>query len=283
MNGPGGADPGGADRSEVTSPVPGSGPVPVPGDVPVGGPPPGIRTVAAAPPPETTRLVLVRHGEAECNVSGVCGGEKGCTGLTARGLRQARSLRERLLRSGEVRGAGALYASVLPRAIETARTIAPALCGTGSDGTPAAPPELVEDRGLNELLPGEADGLTWEEFSARFGDPDWDADPSRPIAPGGESWTGFVGRAADALSAVAARHPGQLVVVVCHAGVIEASLLAHLPMDRGRQGRRLQLHTLHTSLTTWDVWGGNWKLLGYNDAAHLAIPGLAPSPSSPRY
>jgi len=31
------------------------------------------------------------------------------------------------------------------------------------------------------------------------------------------------------------------------------------------------------------VWSGHWKLLGYNDAAHLAIPGLAPSPSSPRY
>jgi len=274
-----GVDPGGTERSEVTSSVP----VPVPDEIPGGGPPPGIRTVATAALPGTTRLVLVRHGEAECNVSGVCGGEKGCTGLTARGLRQARSLRERLLRSGEVRGAGALYASVLPRAIETARTIAPALCGIDPDGAPVAPPELVEDRSLNELVPGEADGLTWEEFSARYGDPDWDADPSRPIAPGGESWTGFVGRAADALASVAARHPGQLVVVVCHAGVIEASMLAYLPIEAGRYGRRLQLHTLHTSLTTWDVWSGHWKLLGYNDAAHLAIPGLAPSPSSPRY
>ena len=85
----------------------------------------------------------------------------------------------------------------------------------------------MTDCGLCELHPGEADGLTWDEFAERYGEPDWDADPEPGVAPGGESWTGFVARAAGALGAPsAAGTRGELVVMVCHAGVIEASLLA---------------------------------------------------------
>ena len=90
---------------------------------PTTAPPAGIRTVAATRPSITTRLVLVRHGEAECNVSGICGGIKGCTGLTAEGVRQVKALGERLAMTGELAGADALYASLLPRAIETAEIV----------------------------------------------------------------------------------------------------------------------------------------------------------------
>ena len=41
--------------------------------------PDGIRTIGAGSP-SATRLVLIRHGEAVCNVSGVCGGPLGCRG-----------------------------------------------------------------------------------------------------------------------------------------------------------------------------------------------------------
>lgn len=37
-----------------------------------------------------TKLLLVRHGEAHCNVAGLAGGENTCTGLTARGRVQVR-------------------------------------------------------------------------------------------------------------------------------------------------------------------------------------------------
>jgi probable phosphoglycerate mutase len=234
-------------------------------------PPDGIRTVAPAPSGSaTTRVVLVRHGEAECNVSGVCGGIKGCTGLTAKGVGQVTALADRLGMTGELAGAAALYASVLPRAIETAELLAPVLRSLGPDGAFFGPaPTIIPECNLCELHPGEADGLTWEEFSARYDGPDWDRHPDHPIAPGGESWTGFVLRVAGALEAVAARHPGGLVVVACHAGVIEASMLSMLPLVNGRAGARLQLRTLHASLTTWEVEQGRWRLLGYNDASHL--------------
>lgn len=227
-------------------------------------PPEGIRTTPPSPAHPVTRLVLIRHGEAVCNVSGVCGGRTGCTGLTERGIEQVEKLRDRLAVTGELRGTDALYASVLPRAVQTAEILAPALAGDNGPGL-----SVIRECGLCELHPGEADALTWEEFAQRFGHLDWDEHPDQVIAPGGESWTGFVNRAADTVAALADRHRGQQVVVACHAGVIEASLLGLLPVAGGRQGARLQLRTQHASLTSWEVDNGRWRLLGYNDSEHL--------------
>jgi probable phosphoglycerate mutase len=235
--------------------------------------PAGIRTVGPAAS-EAGRIVLVRHGEAVCNVSGVCGGPIGCAGLTERGRSQVALLADRLALTGELAGADALYASVLPRAIETAELLAPTLVASDAEGARAKPPVPVLECGLCELHPGEADGLGWSEFTERFGTLDWDADPHQPIAPGGESWAGFVNRVSGALDALAARHVGHLVVVACHAGVIEASLLAKLPVAGGLDGARLQLRTNHASLTTWEVDAGRWRLLGYNATTHreLLVP-----------
>lgn len=247
-----------------------------PGIVP---PPSGVRTV----PPRSslaTHLVLVRHGEAVCNVSGVCGGRIGCEGLTDRGRHQVEALRDRLLATGELAGADALYASILPRAIETAELLAPALAARGADGEPGPIPPVGVDCGLCELHPGEADGLTWDVFSERFATIDWDVDPGQPIAPGGESWTGFVNRVSATLDVLAARHPGQLVVAACHAGVVEASLLAKLPVAGGLAGARLQLRTRHASMTSWEIEGEHWRLLAYNDAE--PVDGTAAGPARSR-
>jgi probable phosphoglycerate mutase len=226
-------------------------------DPPGGEVPAGIRTISL-PSAGATRIVLVRHGEANCNVDGIVGGVTGCTGLSAAGVAEAEALRRRLVTSGELAGATAVYASVLPRALETAAIAAPGLGGR----------HAVADCDLCELHPGEADGLTWSEFSDRYGGPNWDTEPDNELAPGAESWTGFTARVSTALRSIAERHPGELVVVFCHGGVVEASIESLLPVapERGR----LKLRTAHTSLTEWELGPGGWLLLRYNDAAHLA-------------
>ncbi len=224
---------------------------------PGAGAPRGVRTVPGTDP-DTTRVVLIRHGEATCNVEGVVGGRAGCSGLSVTGRRQAEALAARLVATGELSGAGALYSSVLARAVETGSIVA------GGIGAGTAP---VQDCDLCELHPGEADGLTWDEFRDRYGEPDFDADPDSEVAPGGESWRSFVTRASGAVARVARAHGGELVVIVCHAGVIESTLLAFLPVAPGRA--RLGLPTEHTSLTEWETGERGWRLVRYNDAAHL--------------
>lgn len=218
-------------------------------------PPPGLKTRGDAP--TGTRLVLVRHGEAHCNARGVIGGPLGCGGLTTVGRDQAGALAERLARTRELDDVSALYTSTLPRAIETAAALAPGL-----------PERLagVADCDLCELHPGEADGMTWNDFVERFGAPDWGRDPSTPLSPGGESWTGFYRRCVDAFARLVARHPGERVLLVVHGGVIEQAM--KLVYDAA-PGERLRLLTEHCSMTEVEFAPGSVRLLRYNDQAPL--------------
>lgn len=243
---------------------------PVPTGTRAASPVPFGLAITGPTPARSTRVVLVRHGEAVCNVAGVVGGRRGCTGLTAAGADQVRRLAGRLGRTGELAGVDALYASPLRRAVESAELLAPAL-DRWRDGPPL---EVVTDCELCELHPGLADGLTWDELAAKYAEPDWDADPATPLAPGAESWSTFVDRAAAAVAGLAGAHPGGLVVVASHAGVIESTLLRFLPVAVPR----LRLRTLHASLTVWEraegisdggglPAGGRWLLQRYNDTA----------------
>jgi broad specificity phosphatase PhoE len=209
-----------------------------------------------------TRLVLVRHGESACNVRQVIGGLTGCTGLSKLGVRQVEALRDRWARSGELDGPVVLYASLLPRARQTAEILRPAL----------GRPEVIADCDLCELHPGVADGMSWPDYEATYRRPDWGADPDRVFSPGGESWSSFHTRVEVTLRALHDRHPGETVVVASHAGVITSSLYSFLGVPRRPPG--LRLTPGYAAVTEWEAAGGQFRLLGYNDAAHLAAAGV---------
>ena len=204
------------------------------------------------------RLILVRHGEAHAGFSGVIGGRMGCAGLTPHGRRQAEALRDHLAASGRVK-ADVLLVSVLPRAIETAQIIAPGL------GLEIARHECD----LCEVHTGEADGLAWEEYTTRYGSFDMEAEPDRVFAPEGESWNSFHERVQNLLGRLAADHPDETVVAVCHAGVIMASMRGLLGLPP--TGRGTQLRPSNTGLTEWehDPVLDRWTLHSFNEAGHL--------------
>jgi broad specificity phosphatase PhoE len=121
-----------------------------------------------------------------------------------------------------------------------------------------------------ELDPGEADNMTFVEYESTFfaeGSGRWRDDPSIPTAPGGESWTGFLDRVEAALVDLTDRHAGGLVVVACHGGVVDASLLRFLAMDP--QYRPARFVTENSSITEWTRRRDRWRLVRYNDAGHL--------------
>jgi probable phosphoglycerate mutase len=218
------------------------------------------------PPAEgASRIVLIRHGQAECNVNRIVGGPQGCSGLTDLGRRQVAALADRLYESAELRDATTLYASVLPRALETAERLRPVV-GPG----PTALGPVRQRCDLCELHPGQADGMDWQDVVDTFGLPDWDRDPGQPLAPGAESWSEFVLRASNAVRDVVRAHPGELVVAAVHAGVIEATMISFLGVTP-EVYRRGWLRIVHASMTEWEWVPGEdrWVLLRFNDAAGI--------------
>lgn len=206
-----------------------------------------------------TRLYLIRHGQAHCNVPpyGVVAGMKGDAGLTPLGVRQAERLRDRLAATGEI-AADALIASPLRRARQTAEIVAPAL------GLP-----IVTDDAVQELDFGELDGLPWEEVKDSLGD--FRVDPFRPLGPGAENWPRFQLRVAEALDRIAREHAGKTVVIVCHGGVIDATFNAFFGINTLMPGPA-ELFTHNTSITLWErdeeAASPRWRLVRYNDDLH---------------
>jgi probable phosphoglycerate mutase len=167
-------------------------------------------------------------------------------------------LRDHLASTGRIR-ADVLVSSVLPRAVETASIIAPAL-GFETFGS---------DCDLCELHTGEADGLEWTDHGVRHGSFDMEAEPDRLFAPGAESWNGFHERVHRTLLRLAQEHAGQTVVAACHAGVITASVRMILGIPLPGTGARL-LPT-NTGLTEWEYEPDRdrWTLRCFNDTNHL--------------
>jgi probable phosphoglycerate mutase len=208
-----------------------------------------------------TELILVRHGESDVNVQRVLGGEVSCTGLSDLGRRQATALRERW-EAGDAPAADVLYSSPLPRARETAEIINPALGDL--------PIKIEQD--LEELRPGQADGMTFAEMQEQFGPFEYRSRPDKSMVLDVETRLTFFYRTSRALEKVVADNVGKTVVIACHGGVIDVAF-RHL-LDVAPQGM-FDLWTINTSLTEFRVQDaddkrGRWMLVRYNDHAHLS-------------
>jgi broad specificity phosphatase PhoE len=206
-----------------------------------------------------TRLVLIRHGESDAQEHGYVSGHDACRGLSDRGRAQVAALRDRLAASGELGSIDVVYTSILARAIETTEILGPVL----------GPVQPRQECDWCEIHPGEAEGLTWPDYHEKY---PWAGDASNPFirrAPGSESWAEFFVRAGGRLRRIANEHPGERVVVVCHGGIIGASFIAlgNLPLS---DGSAFTHETTNSSLTEWRHTGEAWRLVRYNDAAHLA-------------
>ena len=193
------------------------------------------------------------------------GGHSGCSGLSELGREQVGRLRDRLTATGELGSVAALYASIMPRAIETAEILAPALGGL----------EVRPECDFCEGHPGEADGLSWEELDARYPVEDaWSATSRR--APGWETWVEMGDRVARALESLVARHAGETVVVACHGGVVVHAMLHYFGLDLADGGARAWISPDNTSLTEFRFAPNPYvkatlpvQLVRYNDHAHL--------------
>ncbi|MEQ1700271.1 MAG: histidine phosphatase family protein [Ilumatobacteraceae bacterium] len=220
---------------------------------------------------DVTRLVLVRHGESIVTVNRVIGGHRTCSGLSPLGRQQAERLRDRWAANTEFE-TDVLLASHYPRAIETAEIVAPSLGGLS----------VVRDDGFGEHDPGpDCDGLSYKEYMERYdiGPEAWDSgDPFATTFPGGETVASFQYRVGSAVRRTVDMYEGKTIVIACHGGVVDAVL--RLALKAPGMGA-FQIHTLNTSITELLLVKPNtWRLIRYNDTAHLA--GL-PASTNPPY
>ncbi len=150
----------------------------------------------------------------------------------------------------------------------------PPRSSTSTSGLP-----IEEHKDLEEHRPGSIDGERFSDISQQWEAFDYIGRRHDRMAEGAESASEFFFRVSRAFEEVLAAHKGKTVLVACHGGVIDVAFRTFLDLPaRGH----FDLFTLNTSITELRVHDhgprrGRWRLLRYNDHAHLAgLPAETP-------
>jgi 2,3-bisphosphoglycerate-dependent phosphoglycerate mutase len=203
---------------------------------------------------ETTRILLVRHGETDWNASGRIQGHND-TPLNAAGRQQAQRTAQRLAREP----IKALYSSDLARAFETATIIGAPLGLT-----------VVTSARLRERQYGLWEGLTAAEIQARYPEQFaiWRARTTDFAPPQGETRSELLTRALAELQTIARRHVRDMVVVVTHGGLCYV-LINHILGSVDGDQREFTFG--NASIHTLEVTGDRWSVISMDETAHLQM------------
>jgi probable phosphoglycerate mutase len=207
---------------------------------------------------EVTRIIAVRHGETAWNVDSRIQGQLDI-GLNDNGRWQARRVGEALAQEPIT----AVYSSDLERAHETASAI------SAQTGIPVVP-----HTGLRERRFGMFEGKTFDEIHTNWPDhalnwkkriPEWQP------PEGGESLLELRARVMRTVQELAARHPGEQIVVVAHGGVLD-TLYRIATGQEVNSPRTWQLPNGAINRLLWSPEG--FSLVGWSDTQHLEVPAI---------
>lgn len=202
---------------------------------------------------EATRIIAVRHGETAWNVDARIQGQLDI-GLNDKGQWQARRVGH-VLATEDV---AAVYTSDLLRARHTADAIAL-----------AARVPVITELGLRERRFGMFEGRTFKEIEQAWPDHahDWRKRiPHWEPPQGGESLLQLRERVHGTVQRIAARHPGEQVVLVAHGGVLDAlyRVATGQPVD---SPRTWELPNAAINRLLWTP--ESLILIGWSDTQHL--------------
>ena len=206
---------------------------------------------------DTTRVLLIRHGQSEGNAEGRFGGHT-ATPLSPRGRLQAEAT-ARILSSENLT---AIYSSDLSRAVETAMPLA-RLTGLDVEQTDA----------FRERSVGVMEGLTFEEAAEQHPD-EYAALIRRDFEHtllGGESYRQMLNRAADKLDQAIERHRGGRLAVFSHTGTICILALHLMGALDAPELRPVWITTANCGITRFELRSDGFvRVLALNDTRHLA-------------
>ena len=201
---------------------------------------------------EPTRITAIRHGETAWNADTRIQGHLDIP-LNSAGRRQA----ERLALALSDQPITAIYASDLARARETAQYVARAL---GK--------EVIEEKGLRERAFGEFEGRTFAEIEIQLPEQSlrWRKRDPEFAPAGGESLLALRKRVLNAAERLAAKHPGELIAMVGHGGVMDVLYRAATRLDI-QAPRSWALGNAAINRLLWTPEG--FTLVGWADTTHL--------------
>jgi 2,3-bisphosphoglycerate-dependent phosphoglycerate mutase len=205
----------------------------------------------------TTRVLLIRHGQSEGNAAGRFGGHT-ATPLSERGRKQAEATAQALL----AENLSAIYSSDLSRAVETALPLA-RLTGLEVERTDA-----FRERGV-----GVMEGLTFEEAASQH--PEQYAALIRRdfehVLLGGESYRQTLDRASNKLDLAIKQHEGGRICVFSHTGTICILALHLMGALDAPELRPVWIATANCGITRFELRSDGFvRVLALNDTRHLA-------------
>ena len=202
---------------------------------------------------DATRLIAVRHGETAWNVDTRLQGHLDIA-LNDKGLWQARRLAQALAHEP----IAAVYSSDLARAWQTAQEIA------RGHALPVHPEPRLRERAF-----GHFEGRTFVDIERELPEQAdrWRRrDPEFAPAGGGENLLEFRARVTQAVAELADRHPGELLLLVAHGGVMDLLYRAATRQEL-QAPRTWQLGNAGINRMLWTEQG--LTLVGWADVAHL--------------
>ena len=203
---------------------------------------------------EPTRILAIRHGETAWNVDTRLQGHLDIP-LNDVGMRQAQHLAQSLAQGETI---DAIYASDLSRAQNTAEAIAQRVGQTVSTHA-----------GLRERHFGAFQGRTFAEIEVELPEHAWHwrkRTPDWTPPEGGESLLDLRERIVNTVDELAARHPGQHIVMVAHGGVLDILYRAATRLDL-QAARTWDLTNTAVNRLLWTPQG--LSLVGWGDTTHL--------------
>ena len=206
---------------------------------------------------ETTRLLLIRHGQSEGNAEGRFGGHT-ATPLSERGRREA----DATARALAPEKFNAIYSSDLPRAVATATPLAQ-LTGL----------EVLSTEAFRERSVGVMEGLSFEEAAAQH--PEQYAALLRRdfehVILGGESYRQMLDRASRELDRIIAAHKGGRVAIFTHTGTICILTLHLMGALDAPELKPVWISTANCGISRIDLrTDGFVRVLAINDTRHLS-------------
>ena len=204
----------------------------------------------------TTRVLLIRHGQSEGNAEGRFGGHT-ATPLSMRGRLQA----EATARALSTENITAIYSSDLSRAVETALPLARL---TGLD--------IKRTEAFRERSVGVMEGLTFEEAAAQH--PEQYAALLRRdfehILLGGESYRQMLDRASRRLDQLIEQHSGGRICIFSHTGTICILTLHLMGALDAPELRPVWISTANCGITRFELRSDGFvRVLAINDTRHL--------------